>query len=98
MGPVVWGSERTNHGILIYTVLTVGVAFLLVPTGAVGAIYAIGAALLGALFIRYALRLRRQATTSAAMRLFAYSIAYLFLLFAVMVVDQFARNLGGRLA
>jgi heme O synthase-like polyprenyltransferase len=29
------------------------------------------------------------------MRLFAYSIAYLFLLFAAMVADQVARNLSG---
>jgi heme O synthase-like polyprenyltransferase len=29
------------------------------------------------------------------MRLFAYSIVYLFLLFAAMVVDQLARSIGG---
>jgi protoheme IX farnesyltransferase len=95
MGPVVWGAEKTNHGILVYTLLTVAVAFLLVPAGAGGLVYAIGAALLGGIFILYALRLRRQRTSASAMRLFAYSIAYLFFLFAVMVVDQIARNPGG---
>jgi protoheme IX farnesyltransferase len=95
MGPVVWGNERTYRGILVYAVITAFVALLLVPAGAAGVIYALGAAVLGALFVMYALRLRRQATTSSAMRMFAYSIAYLFFLFAVMVVDQVARNLGG---
>jgi heme o synthase len=95
MGPVVWGTERTHRGILTYTLLTVAVAFLLVPTGAVGLVYALAAAVLGVVFVRYAVRLRREATPSSAMRLFAYSIAYLFFLFAAMVVDQAARNISG---
>jgi len=95
MGPVVWGPERTHRGILVYTLITVVVALLLVPAGAAGAIYAIAAVVLGVLFLVYAFRLRRQATPASAMRLFAYSITYLFLLFMVMMVDQAARNLGG---
>ena len=95
MAPVVWGAARTHRHILLYTAITVVVTFLLVPTGAVGAVYGLGAALLGGAFLVYALRLRRQATTAAAMRLFAYSIVYLFLLFAVMVVDQALRHAGG---
>jgi protoheme IX farnesyltransferase len=95
MGPVVWGAERTYRGILVYTLITVAVAFALVLTGAAGPLYALAAAGLGATFVGYALRLRRQGTHAAAMRLFAYSIAYLFLLFAAMVADQAARNLSG---
>jgi len=95
MGPVVWGARRTYGQILLYTVLTVLVTFLLIPTGAVGLIYTVGATALGIAFVIYALRLRRIATTSAAMRLFAYSIVYLFLLFAAMVLDQVVRNLSG---
>jgi protoheme IX farnesyltransferase len=95
MGPVVWGAERTHREILIYALITAAVAFLLVPAGAAGLVYALAAAVLGALFVLYALRLRRQGTAASAMRLFAFSIVYLFLLFAVMVVDQAARNLGG---
>ena len=95
MGPVVWGARRTYRGILIYTLITVAAAFALVLTGAAGLLYALAAALLGAAFVGYALRLRRQGTNAAAMRLFAYSIAYLFLLFAAMVADQAVRSLGG---
>jgi len=95
MGPVVWGTARTTRGILAYTLITVAAAFALLLTGVVGLVYAVVAAACGALFVRYALRLRRQATSGAAMRLFAYSIVYLFLLFAAMVADQAARSLGG---
>jgi protoheme IX farnesyltransferase len=95
MGPVVWGTDRTYRGILIYTLITVMVALALVFTGAVGVVYAVAAAAAGAVFVRYAVRLRHQATNAAAMRLFAYSIAYLFLLFAAMVADQAARSFGG---
>jgi DHA2 family multidrug resistance protein-like MFS transporter len=51
MGPVVWGTERTHRGILIYTLVTVAVAFLLLPTGAAGLIYAVGAAVFGAVSV-----------------------------------------------
>jgi protoheme IX farnesyltransferase len=94
----VWGNERTSSQILLYTVVTVLVAFLLLFTGSVGVVYALASAALGGAFLLYALRLRRQATPGAAMRLFAYSIVYLFLLFAVMVVDQAVRSLSGGLA
>jgi heme o synthase len=95
MAPVVWGNRRTHREILIYTVITIVTAFLLVPAGAVGVVYALGAALLGGAFLMYALRLRRQATVASAMKLFVYSIAYLFLLFGMMVVDQAVRNATG---
>jgi protoheme IX farnesyltransferase len=95
MGPVVWGTERTYRGILVYTLITAVVALLLVPTGAAGLLYGLGAAVLGALFVLCAVRLRKQATTASAMRVFAFSIAYLFFLFAMMVVDQVARGLAG---
>ena len=43
---------------------------------------------LGAVFIYYAVRLLREATPGSARRLFKYSIYYLALLFAAMVVDH----------
>ena len=95
MAPVIWTAERTHAQILLYTVITIITAFGLLVTGAVGLVYALAAALLGGAFLMYALRLRRQATAASAMRLFAYSIVYLFLLFTLMVVDQAVRNLGG---
>jgi protoheme IX farnesyltransferase len=46
---------------------------------------------LGALFVVYALRLRREPTPQAAMALFRYSITYLTLLFVAMAGDVLLR-------
>ena len=56
--------------------------------GFLGAIYVVAAAILGGLFIYYAVRLCREATAPAARRLFLFSMLYLALLFVAMVVDR----------
>ena len=44
--------------------------------------------MLGALFVYYAGRLLREATRAAALRLYKYSLLYLALIFAAVVVDH----------
>jgi protoheme IX farnesyltransferase len=66
----------------------VAVTAVLVPFGLMGPIYLAAALLLGGLFVYYAVRLRSEATPSAARRLFRYSLYYLTLLFAAMVLDR----------
>src|SRR5438128_1477768 len=86
--PVVRGESAARHQILYYTLALVTVTLAVVLTGALGLIYLGGAALLGGLFIALAvanLRARRQRWSRL---LFDYSIAYLGLLFAVMVADR----------
>jgi heme o synthase len=56
--------------------------------GLLGWIYLAAALGLGGVFVWEAVRLRREATNAAARRLFKYSILYLALLFAAMVLDQ----------
>jgi protoheme IX farnesyltransferase len=56
-----------------------------------GALYLVGALVLGALFIVFALRLRWEPTERAAMALFRYSITYLSLLFVAMAGDVLIR-------
>src|SRR5438128_2617053 len=63
-------------------------ASVLSPFGLMGGLYFAAAAVLGALFIRDALGLWRQATPQAARRLYLYSMLYLFALFAAMAVDR----------
>ena len=53
------------------------------------------AAVLGALFILAAIAVCRDATDRSAKRMFAYSILYLFLLFALLIVDRAPGLLGG---
>ena len=60
---------------------------MLVPFG-MGWIYLVGAVVLNAVFIWYAIRLYRAPSKAIARRMFFYSIWYLFFIFAVMVADR----------
>ena len=55
--------------------------------GVFGLFYGVAAFLLGALFVWYALELRRSLERRGAVRLFHYSLLYLALLFVAMAVD-----------
>ena len=88
MLPVVRGEAVARRQILLYTLALVAVTIAVVVTGALGLLYLAGAAVLGGVFIALAvvnLRNRRQRWSRL---LFDYSIAYLGLLFAVMVADR----------
>jgi protoheme IX farnesyltransferase len=88
MLPVVHGEAAARRQILGYTLVLVAVTLAVVLTGVLGSIYLVGASLLGAGFIALAivnLLARRQRWSRM---LFDYSIAYLGLLFAVMVADR----------
>ncbi|TMD83057.1 MAG: protoheme IX farnesyltransferase [Chloroflexi bacterium] len=93
MLPVVRGDAAARRQILFYTLVLVAVTLAVVLTGALGLLYLGGAVLLGGLFIALAvvnLRARRQRWSRL---LFDYSIAYLGLLFAVMVADRMVGRL-----
>src|SRR5437667_139518 len=88
MLPVVRGESAARRQILFYTLFLVAVTLAVVLHGALGILYLAGAGVLGGLFIALAvanLRTRRQRWSRL---LFDYSIAYLGLLFAVMVADR----------
>jgi protoheme IX farnesyltransferase len=91
MLPVVATLRRTAQQILFYTVLLVAVTVLFAVVGHMGPVYLVGALVLGALFIVFALRLRREQSQRAAMALFRYSITYLTLLFVAMAGDILIR-------
>ena len=87
MLPVVRGLRETARQILLYSVLMVAVTLLFGPVGGMGGIYLVAALVLGGLFVVRAVRLYRDPTEDAAMRLFRYSITYLGLLFTAMAAD-----------
>ncbi len=62
-----------------------------IPVAHMGLLYTAAAAVLGALLLGYALRLRRAQTPAAAMALFRYSITYLTLLFVALATDVIVR-------
>jgi protoheme IX farnesyltransferase len=88
MLPVVRGEEETRRQIVWYSLAMVALTLMVWTLGFLGAIYVVAAAILGGLFIWYAVRLWREATAPAARRLFLFSMLYLALLFVAMVVDR----------
>ncbi|MEX0993236.1 MAG: heme o synthase [Solirubrobacterales bacterium] len=88
MMPVVDGERETRRQILAYGWLTVGISLLPVALGLMGAIYAVAALLLNALFLGLCFRLNRRADRRSASILFHYSLAYLALLFCAMAADS----------
>jgi protoheme IX farnesyltransferase len=87
MLPNVCGEERTKREIIYYTLLLVAASLVLYPLHVMGAVYLAGASLLGAIFILDAFR-TWQGSARAARVLFRYSLLYLALMCAVMVIDR----------
>jgi protoheme IX farnesyltransferase len=88
MMPVVRGEAETRRQILLYTLLLTVLTLLPVAFGFFHAIYGVAAAGLGAAFITLAVRLQRAADRRSALRTYLFSLGYLAVLFAVMVVDS----------
>jgi protoheme IX farnesyltransferase len=90
MLPVVAGEAATRRQILLYSLALVPVTLAPSAIGLAGLVYGAGAALLGAGFIALAGAVLRDRGMTSAKRLFPFSILYLFLLFALLLVDRFA--------
>ena len=90
MLPVAYGVDFTRLHILLYTILLLLVTLLPYLTGMSGFIYLLAAVTLGSVFVRHAVRLRRtDAPAFLPMQVFRYSINYLMLLFAALLVDHY---------
>ena len=96
MMPVVAGEQATRHQILAYTVLLAPLSVLPWWIGGTGAVYGVCAIVLSLGFLGLSARvgLRRPPAEGDAMKpekqLFAYSVIYLFALFAALVADRLA--------
>ena len=92
MLPVVSGAGETRRQILIYSLLLVPITFLPSLLGVTGPVYTIAAGVLGALFVYYAVevyRRREGAEGEAACKtLFAFSTLWLFLIFALILLER----------
>ncbi|MCP4470844.1 MAG: protoheme IX farnesyltransferase [Gammaproteobacteria bacterium] len=92
MLPVTHGVDFTKIQILLYTILLFVVTMMPFVVQMSGLIYLAGAVALGVGFLYYAIRLFRDKQSDAiAMKTFGYSIFYLSLLFAFLLVDHYAR-------
>jgi protoheme IX farnesyltransferase len=87
MLPAVVSLEATSRRILLYTAILIPLTLVFSPVADMGAIYLGSALVLGAVFVAFALAVRRDPSERTAMRLFSYSITYLTLLFGSIVID-----------
>ncbi len=91
MLPVAYSIEFTRLHILLYTILLVLVTLLPYLTGMSGLIYLAAALLLGASFIQRAWQLKMRSDVRLPMQTFSFSITYLALLFAALLLDHYVR-------
>ena len=89
MLPVTHGNEFTRLFILLYTILLVLITILPYLSGMSGLIYLLAALLLGGVFLWYAIRLKLDSSVELPMRVFWFSINYLMILFAALLVDHY---------
>ena len=88
MLPNVIGDQPTRWRMLWYTLALVPVTLAPVPLGLLGRLYLAVAIGLDAWFAYHAVRVLRERTDAAAVRMFQVSLLYLFALFLAMLVDR----------
>ena len=89
MLPVTHGVEFTGLHVVYYTILLCIVSLLPYLYGMSGLIYLSVAVLLDAGFLYHVIKLKRTQNNRVAMQTFGYSITYLMVLFAVLLVDHY---------
>ncbi len=98
MLPVVAGADQTRRQILLYALLLAPLAVTPALIDLAGPIYAVASSVLGVALVALAVALYRAGGGApgdrAARRLFKFSIVYLFLLFAVLLIEH-ATGFGG---
>ena len=88
MLPITHGDDYTRRQILYYTIALCIASLLPFLVAESGVVYLLGAAILGGLFLKHAIALKRG-EEGAAMATFRYSIVYLMALFLVLLADHY---------
>jgi heme o synthase len=98
MLPVVAGPDATRLQILLYTIVLVVVAFAPWPLGYFDAVYGVTSLVLGAGMLAFAVNVYRRRARAESLRatrkLFAFSILYLFALFATLSLEVFVHTVA----
>jgi protoheme IX farnesyltransferase len=89
MLPVTHGEHYTKINILLYTFLLIVVTTMPYLTGMFGWLYLVSSLLLGLGFLYWAVVMLRSKGGNSGMKTFQYSIVYLMVLFAVMLIDHY---------
>ena len=93
MLPVTHGPDFTKLHVFLYTLVLLAGTLLPFVSGLSGWFYLVSAAILGATFCGYAFKLWRHYSDALARRTFRFSILYLSLLFAALLVDHYLNPL-----
>jgi len=88
MLPNVSGEKRTRLEIFWYSIILVAASLALYPMHVMGPFYFAGAAVLGGIFLIDAFRTMKDASEIWARKLFRFSLLYLALMCAIMVIDR----------
>jgi heme o synthase len=89
MLPVTHGSDFTRLNVLLYTLVLFAGTLLPFVIGMSGWLYLVSAVVLGLGFIAYGYQLWRAYSDALARKTFKYSILYLSLLFAALLLDHY---------
>jgi len=89
MLPVTHGNAFTRKYIMLYTILLVLITVMPYLSGMSGLIYLVTALVLGAAFLYYAWLLLKNEGLDLPMRVFRFSINYLMVLFAALLLDHY---------
>ncbi|MBX3650414.1 MAG: heme o synthase [Burkholderiales bacterium] len=89
MLPVTHGDKFTRLHVLLYTIILLACSTLPFVTRMSGLPYLGAALVLGAVFMYYAVKIYTDYSDALARRTFRYSILYLTLLFAALLIDHY---------
>lgn len=89
MLPVTHGEKFTLLNILLYTLILLAASILPYIYGMSGIFYLVSAIILSGIFIYYAIHLYQNYSDQLARKTFKYSISYLALLFAAILIDHY---------
>lgn len=89
MLPVTHGVKFTRLHILLYTIILFLVSLLPYLVHMCGLFYLVGAIMLGAGFLYYAIRMQYDHDDRLAMQTFSYSLIYLMFIFAFLLIDHY---------
>jgi protoheme IX farnesyltransferase len=89
MLPITHGMEFTRFHIWLYTIVLFATSMLPFAVRMSGILYLASAVVLGAIFLWYAWRIWKHYDDLVARKAFAYSIIYLSLLFAALLIDHY---------
>lgn len=92
MLPVVAGREATRRQIVYYSLLLLPVSVAPFFLGFAGLVYGVGAAALGGIFLLGAIKVWVKKDEKSAKQLFAFSLLYLFLVFALLLGEAIVKG------